>query len=70
MPILQLNCDNLILGADMKRREFITRSVGRWLYGRSPRGRSNIRTFAVVAAASTAVLMAVEFFGKKLRKPN
>ena len=24
MPILQLNCDNLILGADMKRREFIT----------------------------------------------
>jgi hypothetical protein len=32
--------------------------------------REEIRTFAVVAAASTAVLMAVEFFGKNLRKPN
>jgi hypothetical protein len=32
--------------------------------------RQEIRTPAVVGAAVIAVLVAVEFFGKKLRKPN
>ena len=32
--------------------------------------REEIRTFAVVGAAVVAVLVAVEFFGKKLRKPQ
>jgi hypothetical protein len=32
--------------------------------------RQEIRTAAVVGAAVIAVLVAVEFFGKKLRKPN
>jgi hypothetical protein len=32
--------------------------------------RQQIRTPAVVGAAIIAVLVAVEFFGKKLRKPN
>jgi hypothetical protein len=32
--------------------------------------REEIRTPAVVGAAVIAVLVAVEFFGKKLRKPN
>ena len=32
--------------------------------------RQEIRTPAVVGAAAIAVLVAVEFFGKKLRKPN
>jgi hypothetical protein len=32
--------------------------------------RQEIRTPAVVGAADIAVLVAVEFFGKKLRKPN
>jgi hypothetical protein len=36
-------------------------------FGLSP---ENIRIFAVVAAAVIAALMAVEFFGKRLRKPN
>jgi hypothetical protein len=32
--------------------------------------REEIRTFAVVAAAVAAALVVIEFFGKKLRKPN
>jgi hypothetical protein len=32
--------------------------------------REEIRTPAVVGAAAIAVLVAVEFFGKKLRKPQ
>jgi hypothetical protein len=32
--------------------------------------RQEIRTLAVVGAAIIAVLVTVEFFGQKLRKPN
>jgi hypothetical protein len=32
--------------------------------------REEIRTFAVIAAAVGAALVVIEYFGKKLRKPN
>jgi hypothetical protein len=42
-------------------------SIARDDFGLSP---ENIRVFAVLAAAVIATLVAVEFFGKKLRKLN
>ena len=32
--------------------------------------REEIRTFAVIAAAVGVALVVIEYFGKKLRKPN
>ena len=57
----------LMLGATAVTTALALAYIAHYNFGLS---REEIRTPAIVGAAIIAVLVAVEFFGKKLRKPH
>jgi hypothetical protein len=57
----------LMLGATAVTTALSLAYIAHYNFGLS---REEIRTPAIVGAAIIAVLVAVEFFGKKLRKPH